>query len=84
MIAGAGRPSGVGAASMRSTVPEVGAWTGAEIIPAGSASRWPPPTVSPALTTGTAGAPRCCESEIVNSGGSGNGRIGRLFVACLL
>ena len=62
-IAGTVDPAAVAATTIAFTVPDVGACTAAEMNPAASPICWPRRTVSPFLTVGVAGAPRCCDME---------------------
>ena len=69
-------PAAVATAATSLTVPEVGACTAAEIKPAASPMTWPRSTVSPFLTVGVAGLPRCCDMETTSVAGSGISTIG--------
>ena len=76
-MAGAERPDGVGADGRISfTTPADGAWMSAEISPFWRAIGWYFATWSPTATHGMAGAPRCCDIEIVSMPGSGMRRRG--------
>ncbi len=75
---GSGSPDGCGAGYSPSarTRPEVGACSGAEILPWPAASNCPLSTRWPTPTTGMAISPTCCCSGMNSSSGSGRRRIG--------
>ena len=62
------------------TLPDTPEWMGADTKPPASAISWPTFTVSPALTTGLAGAPMCMDMGTVTTAGTGMRTGGRSAV----
>jgi hypothetical protein len=69
-------PVAVSASSTDLTVPEVGACTLADRKPPCSPIAWPRSTLSPFLTSGLAGTPRCCSNDTRRRAGNGMAAIG--------